>query len=105
VRWAPCGGYAEEAARIAGDYGEAREDPAWSDEGLERLEKQKFEYYRTFHDMGHEKRLTAKVGESSPMRPIGPHTVASFTTEWRSYTMTVWGATYDEGPSSTLQAG
>ena len=46
-----------------------------------------------------------KVGEVLPTRPIGPHTVASFTTEWRSYTMTVWGATYDEGLSSTLEAG
>jgi hypothetical protein len=97
--------YAEEAARIGGDYGEAREDPVWSDEDLESLEKQKFEYYRTFHDVGHEKRSFVKVGEVLPTRPIGPHTVASFTTEWRSYTMTVWGATYDEGLSSTLEAG
>jgi hypothetical protein len=46
-----------------------------------------------------------KVGDVLQTCPIGPHTVASFTTEWRSYTMNVWGATYDEGDSSTMKAG
>jgi hypothetical protein len=97
--------FADEAARIAGDYGDAREDPIWTDEDLEKLEEQKYDYYRTFLDLGHEKRLMVKAGDVLPTCPIGPHTVASFTTEWRAYTMTVWGATYEEGHSSTLEAG
>ena len=97
--------FAEEAARLADGYGEAREDPVWSDEQLEELEKRKLEYSRSFLELGHEKRLFVEVGEKLPTRPIGPHTVMSFTTEWRSYTMNVWGATYEQGPSSTHQAG
>ena len=97
--------FAEEAARIAGDYGDAREDPTWTDEELEKVEAQKFEYYRSFRDLGHDKRLFVKVGDVLPTCPIGPHTVASFTTEWRAYTMTVWGATFEEGASSTMEAG
>ena len=97
--------FAAEAARIAGDYGGASEDPGWSDEQLAEIEKQKFDYYRTIHDLGHDKRLFVKVGDSLPTRPIGPHTVASFTTEWRSYNMAIWGAWYEDGASSHGSAG
>lgn len=97
--------FAEEAARIGGDYGEDRDDPVWAEEDLEKIEAQKLEYYRSFLELGHDKRLFVKVGDVLPTRPIGPHTVASLTTEWRSYTMTVWGSTYGEGRSSTGDAG
>jgi hypothetical protein len=96
---------AEEAVRLAGGYGEARNDPEWTDEQLEEINKQKFDYYRSFLDLGHDKRLFVKVGDRLPTRPIGPHTVMSFTTEWRSYTFTVWGSCYDEGRSSSQEAG
>jgi hypothetical protein len=61
------------------------------DQELEDLEKQKLEYYQSFLDLGHEKRLFVKVGDKLPQRPIGPHSIASFTTEWRAFLMTVWG--------------
>jgi hypothetical protein len=38
-------------------------------------------------------------------RPIGPHSIATFTTEWRAYLMTVWGAMREYGVSSTHDAG
>jgi acyl dehydratase len=83
-----------------------REDPAWTDEQLEELERQKFEYYATFLDLGHDRRLFVKKGDALPRRPIGPHTLMSFTTEWRSYLMTVWHAFRDDGGVSSLhQAG
>ena len=97
--------YAEEAARRGGDYGEAREDPVWTQEQLEQIDAEKMEYYRSFLELGHEKRLFVEMGEKLPRRPIGPHTVATLTTEWRAYNMTIWGATYNEGESSTLEAG
>ena len=41
-----------------------------------------------------------------PARPIGPHTIQSFTTEWRAFLMSAWGAfRQDGGPSSLYQAG
>jgi hypothetical protein len=65
------------------------------------------EYAKSLHDLGHEKRLFVRAGEKLPTRPIGPHTIASFTTEWRSYLMTVWGATREVPAleNSTLEAG
>jgi len=82
------------------------EEPAWSDEELADLEKQKFEYYQSIHDLGHDRRLFVKEGDRLPRRPLGPHTLMSFTTEWRSYLMTVWGAFEEtDGPSSLWRAG
>jgi acyl dehydratase len=77
----------------------------WDDGEIEDLEKRKLEYYQSFLDLGHEKRLFVKAGDRLPARPIGPHTIATFTTEWRSYLMTVWGASREVGESSTLRAG
>jgi hypothetical protein len=75
-------------------------------EHLEKLNQAKFDYYGTFLDLGHEKRLGVRKGERLPRRPIGPHSIATFTTEWRSYLMTVWGAFRpDQGPTSLQQAG
>ena len=63
------------------------------------------EYYASFLDLDHGKRLFVKVGDRLPRRPIGPHTLLSFATEWRSYTMTVWGSSYGYGRSSTNESG
>ena len=82
------------------------EQPAWSDAQLADLEKRKLEYYGGVHDLGHERRLFVREGDVLPQRVIGPHSIASFTTEWRSYLMTVWGAFQGTGgPSSLWRAG
>ena len=40
------------------------------------------------------------------IRPLGPHTVQTFATEWRSYIFTVWGAEEPDGlPNSSMEAG
>ncbi len=88
-----------------GQFAENQEKE-WTDQELEDIEKQKMEYYQSFLDLGHQKRLFVKTGEKLPTRPIGPHTLLTFTTEWRAYTMTVWGASeHDGGPSQTANAG
>ncbi len=96
--------YLAENAR-AMDMFAGNEERSWTDQQLEELEKKQMEYYQSFLDLGHDKRLFAKVGDKLPTRPIGPHSIASFTTEWRSYGMTVWGATVEYGESSTITAG
>ncbi len=98
--------YLAENARKKGFFAD-RVRKQWTEQELEELEKKKFDYYQSFLDLGHEKRLFVKVGDKLPTRPIGPHTIASFTTEWRSYLMTIWGAS-KEVPAlenSTLEAG
>jgi hypothetical protein len=73
---------------------EEAEEPVWSDEELAELEERKFKWIQMLHDLGHKERWwdDVNVGDPLPERVIGPHTIASFTTEWRAYLMNVWGA-------------
>jgi acyl dehydratase len=97
--------YLAENARERGVFMNDREKE-WSDSELEAIEKQKFDYYQSYLELGHGRRLFVKPGDKLPTRPIGPHSLMTFTTEWRSYLMTVWGAFQDTGgPSSLFQAG
>ncbi len=98
--------YLAENARKKGFFAD-RKRKEWTEQELEDLEKQKMEYAKSLYDLGHEKRLFVRAGEKLPTRPLGPHTIASFTTEWRSYLMTVWGATREVPAleNSTLEAG
>lgn len=66
------------------------------------------EYARSCLVLGHAKRpwSDVEIGEKLAERLIGPHSVMSFTTEWRSYIMTIWGSTAQQGgASSTGNAG
>jgi hypothetical protein len=95
---------AEEAVK-RGQFDEDS-DPVWTEQQIEDIEKQKFDYFRSFLDLAHDRRSFVKVGDKLQRRPIGPHTLMSFTTEWRSYLMTLWGAfENDGGPSSLMEAG
>ena len=81
-------------------------EPSWTDDQLAAIEGEKLEYYKTFVELGHARLTSVEVGDALPRRPIGPHTHLTFTTEWRSFLMTVWGAfDHDGGPSSLYQAG
>jgi len=97
---------AENALRL-GAFDHLREDPEWSDEELEGIELEKVRYIQEFLARGHERRpyQEVKVGEKLPRRPLGPHSIQSFTTESRT-DVGGWGAYYQsEGPSSTMEAG
>jgi hypothetical protein len=69
------------------------EDPEWTDAELKDLEERKFTWIQMMHDLGHKERWwdDVNVGDALPERVFGPHTVASFATEWRSYLFTTWG--------------
>ena len=69
------------------------EEPQWTDGEIATLEERKFEWIKMLHDLGHTKRYwdDINVGDQLPERVFGPHTVASFATEWRSYLFSVWG--------------
>ena len=69
------------------------DEPEWSDADLATLEDRKFTWIQMLHDLGHKERWwdDVKVGDQLPERVFGPHTIASFTTEWRSYLFTTWG--------------
>ena len=69
------------------------EEPEWTRDELEELEERKFSWIRMLHDLGHKERWwdDVSVGDQLPERVFGPHSIASFTTEWRAYLFTIWG--------------
>ncbi len=71
----------------------AAEDPVWTKEELDTLEERKFQWIQMIHDLGHKERWwdDVNVGDQLPERVFGPHSIASFTTEWRAYFMNTWG--------------
>lgn len=70
------------------------EDPVWSEEELAELEDRKFKWVQSLHDLGHKERWwdDVTIGDKLPERVFGPHTIASFATEWRAFFMSIWGA-------------
>ncbi len=87
--------YRADLAREMGSMN-ASDDPEWTDAQLKELEAQKLDYIQSLHDLGHGKRYwdDATVGDKLPVRVFGPHSIASFATEWRAYLFTVWGGTH-----------
>ncbi|HMD46798.1 MAG TPA: MaoC family dehydratase N-terminal domain-containing protein [Acidimicrobiales bacterium] len=69
-------------------------EPEWTDEQLAELDVVKAGFIRQIHDLGHDPRPASAVGVGEALAPnaLGPHSLASFTTEWRAYPMTTWGA-------------
>jgi hypothetical protein len=84
--------YTAEAGGDAVDTSEF-EEPTWTDDEIAALEERKLTWIRMLHALGHKERWwdDVNVGDQLPERVFGPHSVASFTTEWRSYLMNTWG--------------
>jgi acyl dehydratase len=78
-----------------------QKDPEWSDDQLGELEERKLAFIDQIQTLSHDKRLydAVNVGDALPENILGPHSLASFTTEWRAYPMTTWGATA-KGPTT-----
>jgi acyl dehydratase len=76
-------------------------DPEWTEQQLLELEEVKAGFIDQIQTLRHEKQLWASVeaGQELPTNVLGPHSLASFATEWRAYPMTIWGATR-KGPST-----
>ena len=81
------------------DAGDA--EPEWTEDKIAELDVIKAEFIDAVQSLGHDKRLlgSVKEGDTLPRNVLGPHTLASFTTEWRAYPMTTWGA-MRKGPTS-----
>jgi acyl dehydratase len=98
--------YLVENARRLHSLKDLEEEPEWTDEELMAVEREKLEYYRTFQNHVIRRWEEVEVGQNLVRGVIGPHTIQSFSTEWRSYIMTVWGSSAPDGrPTSTQQAG
>ena len=84
--------YTAEAGGESVDASRA-DDPVWSDAELAALDERKFAWIRMLHDLGHGERWwdDVAVGDDLPERVFGPHSIASFTTEWRAFIVNTWG--------------
>ncbi|WP_313437924.1 MaoC family dehydratase N-terminal domain-containing protein [Novosphingobium sp.] len=82
-------------AHAGGDSVKAEdfEEPEWTDEAIAALEDRKFAWIKMLHDLGHKERWwdDVAVGDQLPERVFGPHSLASFATEWRAYIVNTWG--------------
>jgi acyl dehydratase len=68
-------------------------DPEWSEEQLAELDEVKLRFIDQIQSLGHDKRLIGSVSVGDQLAPnvLGPHSLASFATEWRAYPMNAWG--------------
>lgn len=89
IRYSQAAGEAAQA-----DTTEGHDDPVWTDDELEALEARKYTWIKMLHDLGHSPRYwdDVLINTALPERVFGPHSIVSFTTEWRSYTFTQWGS-------------
>ncbi|MFT4519856.1 MAG: hypothetical protein ACI9JM_002255 [Halioglobus sp.] len=95
---------AEQARKRAQFSGE--EDPTWTEEQYIEIERKKMAYFERVQQEQNQRKLNAQEGEQLPERLIGPHSVASFTSEWRAYPFTIWHTFRPDGlPSSLYDAG
>jgi acyl dehydratase len=76
-------------------------EPDWTDDQLADLEQQKLAFIDQIQQLRHDKRRfdSVNVGDRLAGNVLGPHSLASLTTEWRAYPMTTWGA-MAKGPTT-----
>jgi acyl dehydratase len=76
-------------------------EPAWTDEQLADLDAKKQGYIDQIQSLRHDPRHfeSVSVGDELAGNILGPHSLASFATDWRADPMTVWGATA-KGPTT-----
>ena len=88
--------YRPDLAVEMASMGGAEQDPAWTDEELADIEHRKLEYIDMLHELGHSRRYwdDVNVGDKLPVRVFGPHSIASFATEWRAFLMNLWGSAH-----------
>jgi|SRR5438105_2109260 len=97
--------YLAEEARKRGFFGQTAPVPDWSPERLAEVSRQRAAWIQSGQGAEPLRWTAVEVGQRLPTRPIGPHTLQSFATEWRAFTFTVWGASRHQGPDHIQEAG
>lgn len=63
----------------------------WTRPELEQIEKQRYAWLMS-NRLGVSPRFEeVKIGDKLPRRVLGPHSIASFTTEYRAFIFNIWG--------------
>jgi acyl dehydratase len=97
--------YNAERARELAFFQQQAPRPTWTEEKLVDLDKQRVTWITTGSGGDGRRAADVTVGEKLVTRPIGPHTIATFTTEWRAFPFTVWGSRPNEVSQNIRDAG
>ncbi len=97
--------YLAEEARRRGFFEQISSLPTWTPAGLLEIQAQRLDWIRAIRREEPRALTDVEVGETLPTRPIGPHTVQSFATEWRSFIFQAWGSTSRQGDDHIPEAG
>jgi acyl dehydratase len=95
--------YRPDLARRRGHYEDAATGVNSTAAQLAEIARQRAEWIRSgdrSHGPG-----DVTVGDTLPTRPVGPHTIASFTTEFRAFMFSVWGSYFIDGHYHGPNAG
>jgi acyl dehydratase len=95
------------AANLKGGGGggtkEGADLPVFSAEEIAAFEQERLDYARSLHQPAPLSRSAMQPGLALPVRPIGPHSVQSFTCEQRAFLYTIWGNLSDDGLPRTAR--
>jgi acyl dehydratase len=97
--------YLAEEARKKGFFEQTSSVPKWTERRLAEIQTQRLDWIRSIRRDDTRTFAATEIGEKLPTRPIGPHTVQSFATEWRAFIFQAWGAQRREGHDHILDAG
>src|SRR5436305_1113167 len=89
--------YLAEEARKRGFFEQTAPIPTWTDARLSEIQAQRLDWIRSVRDADVRSFDSVEVGQQLPTRPIGPHTIQSFATEWRAFIFQARGAQTREG--------
>jgi hypothetical protein len=84
--------YLAEEARKRDFYREKAPTPSWTREGLADVARARLDWIQSNREGRSPRFDEVKVGDPLPRRAIGPHSVESFTTEYRAFVFNAWGA-------------
>ncbi len=93
--------YLPEFARDRGHYDEG--GPTWTDEQLAEIQRQRVAWVTS--GRSGEGPRDVNVGDTLPVRPMGPHTQVQFGIEYRTFMFSVWGTQFVEGTFYGNDAG
>ena len=84
--------YLAAEAEKRGFYAANTKRPSWTPEGLAKVNETRVAWFRSNREGRTPRYEEVDVGDRLPRRALGPHNVASFTTEYRAFLWNAWGA-------------
>jgi acyl dehydratase len=84
--------YLAEEARKRGFYGQTAPAPTWTQDALAEVARARLAWIRSNREGRSPRFGEVQPGDRLPRRALGPHSIESFTTEYRAFVFNAWGA-------------